>query len=64
MRCDELFGELWKHRLGRRGAGPPGPGPRYTWLEQGVMDPSIPGPWVAETPPTASKQENVHRHIG
>ena len=65
MRCDELFGQLWKNTdsgdaaLARQVlAG------RYTWLEQGVMDPSIPGPWVAETPPGPSKQENVHRHIG
>src|ERR1700733_8979652 len=65
MRCDELFGQLWKNTdsgdavLARQVlAG------RYTWLEQGVLDPSIPGPWVAETPPGPSKQENVHRHIG
>jgi alkylation response protein AidB-like acyl-CoA dehydrogenase len=65
LRCDELFGQLWKNTdsadaaLARRVlAG------RYTWLEQGVIDPSIPGPWVAETPPGPSKQENVHRHIG
>jgi alkylation response protein AidB-like acyl-CoA dehydrogenase len=65
MRCDELFSQLWKNTdsgdaaLARQVlAG------RYTWLEQGVMDPSIPGPWVAETPPGPSKQENVHRHIG
>jgi len=65
LRCDELFGQLWKNTdpadaaLARQVlAG------RYTWLEQGVMDPSIPGPWVAETPPGPSKQENVHRHIG
>jgi hypothetical protein len=65
LRCDELFGLLWKNTdsadatLARQVlAG------RYTWLEQGVIDPSIPGPWVAETPPGPSKQENVHRHIG
>ena len=65
LRCDELFGQLWKNTdsadagLARQVlAG------RYTWLEQGVIDPSIPGPWVAETPPGPSKQENVHRHIG
>ena len=65
LRCDELFGQLWKNTdsgdaaLAHRVlAG------RYTWLEQGVIDPSIPGPWVAETPPGPSTQENVHRHIG
>jgi len=65
LRCDELFSQLWKNTDSADGAlarevlaG------RYTWLEQGVLDPSIPGPWVAETPPGPSKQENVHRHIG
>jgi hypothetical protein len=37
---------------------------RYRWLEQGIIDPSIPGPWVAETPAGPSKLEDVHRHIG
>jgi hypothetical protein len=65
LRCDELFGQLWKNTdaadvgLARQVLSG-----RYTWLEEGVMDPSIPGPWVAETPPGPSKQENVHRHIG
>ncbi len=65
LRCDELFGQLWKNTdsadaaLARQVlAG------RYTWLEQGVIDPSIPGPWVAETPAGPSKLENVHRHVG
>jgi alkylation response protein AidB-like acyl-CoA dehydrogenase len=65
LRCDELFGLLWKNTDSADAAlahqvlaG------RYTWLEQGVIDPSIPGPWVAATPPGPSKQENVHRHIG
>jgi alkylation response protein AidB-like acyl-CoA dehydrogenase len=64
-RCDELFGQLWKNTdaadaaLARRVLSG-----RYTWLEEGVIDPSIPGPWVAETLPGPSKHENVHRHIG
>jgi hypothetical protein len=37
---------------------------RYTWLEEGIIDPSIPGPWIAEAEPGPSKTENVHRHIG
>jgi alkylation response protein AidB-like acyl-CoA dehydrogenase len=64
LRVDELFEQLWKNTdtadsaLARQVlAG------RYTWLEQGVIDPSIPGPWVAETVPGPSKHENVHRHI-
>jgi alkylation response protein AidB-like acyl-CoA dehydrogenase len=64
-RCDELFGQLWKNTdaadaaLARRVLSG-----RYTWLEQGIIDPSIPGPQVAETLPGPSKHENVHRHIG
>jgi len=65
LRCEELFGELWKNTdtadvaLARRVMSG-----RYTWLEQGIIDPSTPGPWVAETVAGPSKHENVHRHIG
>jgi hypothetical protein len=65
LRCEELFSQLWKNSdtadsaLARRVlAG------RYTWLEDGIIDPSIPGPWVAAAEPGPSKTENVHRHIG
>ncbi len=65
VRCEELFSQLWRNAdradaaLARRVMSG-----RYTWLEQGILDPSIPGPWVAETVPGPSKHENVHRHIG
>jgi alkylation response protein AidB-like acyl-CoA dehydrogenase len=65
LRCDELFGQLWTNTdaadtaLSRRVMSG-----RYTWLEDGIIDPSIPGPWVAETAPGPSKQENMHRRIG
>ena len=65
QRAEELFTQLWhntdatdsalaRHVL----AG------RYTWLEEGVIDPSIPGPWIAAAEPGPSKTTNVHRHIG
>ena len=64
-RAEELFSQLWSNTdaadtaLARRVlAG------RYTWLEDGIIDPSIPGPWIAEAEPGPSKVENVHRHIG
>jgi alkylation response protein AidB-like acyl-CoA dehydrogenase len=65
LRADELFGQLWKNTdgadsaLARRVlAG------RYTWLEEGIIDPSIPGPWIAVTEAGPSQAQNVHRRIG
>jgi alkylation response protein AidB-like acyl-CoA dehydrogenase len=64
-RAEEMFAQLWSNTdaadsaLARRVlAG------RYTWLEDGIIDPSIPGPWIASAEPGPSKVENVHRHIG
>src|SRR5262245_42950921 len=65
LRAEEKFSQLWsntdatdsalaKHVL----AG------RYTWLEEGIIDPSIPGPWIASAEPGPANTENVHRHIG
>jgi alkylation response protein AidB-like acyl-CoA dehydrogenase len=65
LRADELFGRLWSNTdaadsaLARRVlAG------RYSWLEDGIIDPSIPGPWIVATDPGPSTTGNVHRHIG
>jgi alkylation response protein AidB-like acyl-CoA dehydrogenase len=64
-RAEELFAQLWSNTdapdsaLARRVlAG------RYTWLEDGIIDPSMPGPWIAAAEAGPSKAENVHRHIG
>ena len=64
LRAEELFGQLWSNTdaagsaLARRVlAG------RYSWLEDGIIDPSIPGPWIAPAEPGPSTAENVHRHI-
>ena len=35
---------------------------RYTWLEEGVLDPSIEGPWIAQEGGGAGKSD-VHRSI-
>jgi len=65
LRAEELFSQLWSNTdaadsaLARRVlAG------RYQWLEDGIIDPSIPGPWIANSDPGPSKAEDVHRHIG
>jgi alkylation response protein AidB-like acyl-CoA dehydrogenase len=64
-RTEELFTQLWRNTdatdtaLARQVlAG------RYTFLEDGIIDPSIPGPWIADSEPGPSKVTNVHRHIG
>jgi len=64
VRTEELFGQLWSNTDAADSAlarqiltG------RYTWLEDGIIDPSTPGPWIAESRPGPSKAENVHRHI-
>ena len=64
-RAEELFAQLWSNTdaadsaLARQVLDG-----RYTWLEEGIIDPSIPGPWIAAAEPGPSKEENVHRHIG
>jgi hypothetical protein len=64
VRVDELFDRLWRNtdtldvRLARKVlAG------EFTWLEEGVLDPSIPGPWISDAEPGPSKHENLHRPI-
>jgi len=65
LRVEELFRQLWSNTDGadssiarRILAG------SYSWLEDGIIDPSMPGPLIApvEFGPTAT--ENVHRTIG
>jgi hypothetical protein len=65
LRVDDLFARLWSNTdspdsaLARRVlAG------RYTWLEDGVVDASVPGPLIAEVRPGPSQAEDVHRVIG
>ncbi len=35
----------------------------HRWLEQGVLDPSLPGPWIAAAEPGPSEREDVHRTV-
>jgi alkylation response protein AidB-like acyl-CoA dehydrogenase len=65
LRAEDLFCQLWSNTDDADSAlawhvltG------RYRWLEDGIIDPSIPGPWIAESEPGPSKAQDVHRHIG
>jgi hypothetical protein len=63
-RVDELFHRLWHNTddadaaFARRVLDG-----RYAWQEEGVLDASIPGPWIAEAEPGPSKKDNVHRTL-
>ncbi len=37
---------------------------RYTWLEEGALDPSAPGPPIADATPGPSEKENLHHRMG
>ncbi|PDP85518.1 acyl-CoA dehydrogenase [Glycomyces fuscus] len=65
LRIDALFTGLWSNtdgvdgKLSRRLMDD-----AYTWLEEGVVDPSLPGPLIAPTVPGPSEEENQHRRMG
>ncbi len=65
VRVDELFERLWTNTddsdlllTKKVMAG------EFTWLEDGVLDPSIPGAWIADSTHHESKAEDVHRSTG
>ncbi|WP_108933252.1 acyl-CoA dehydrogenase family protein [Streptomyces ardesiacus] len=65
IRVEELFGRLWTNtddldRKVVKGVL----GGAYEWLEQGVVDPSGEGPWIAEATPGESRRKNLRRAIG
>jgi hypothetical protein len=65
LRAEELFAQLWNNSDAADSASAKNIlGGSYAWLEDGVIDPSIPGPWIARVEPGPSKAENVHRTIG
>ncbi|MFI1288621.1 acyl-CoA dehydrogenase family protein [Streptomyces sp. NPDC020792] len=64
IRVAELFDRLWTNtddldRKVVKGVL----GGAYTWLEEGVIDPSDDGPWIAAADPGPGERENVHRPI-
>ncbi|MFF4601190.1 acyl-CoA dehydrogenase family protein [Streptomyces sp. NPDC001339] len=64
IRVEELFGRLWTNtdELDRKVVSAVLDG-RYTWLEEGIIDPSGEGPWIADATPGESRKDNVHRPI-
>ncbi|KJK36647.1 acyl-CoA dehydrogenase [Lentzea aerocolonigenes] len=62
IRVDELFDKLWRNTddsdvvLSRQVLDG-----NYTWLEEGVIDASIPGSWIADSTHHESTAANVHR---
>ncbi len=64
IRIEELFDRLWANTddLDRKVVKGVLSG-TYTWLEQGIVDPSGDGPWIADATPGPSERENVHRPI-
>ncbi|MFD9408364.1 acyl-CoA dehydrogenase family protein [Streptomyces sp. NPDC059989] len=64
IRVEELFGRLWTNtdEIDRKVVEGVLTG-TYTWLEEGVIDPSGDGPWIADAAPGPSTRKNVHRPI-
>ncbi len=64
LRVEELFGRLWNNTddLDRKVVKNV-LGGSYTWLEDGVIDPSDDGPWIADATPGPSTRENARRPI-
>ncbi|MFB8393331.1 MULTISPECIES: acyl-CoA dehydrogenase family protein [Streptomyces] len=64
LRVEELFGRLWSNTddLDRKVVAGVLSG-TYAWLEEGVLDPSGDGPWIADAAPGPSNRKNVHRPL-
>jgi alkylation response protein AidB-like acyl-CoA dehydrogenase len=62
LRADALFDRLWSNTddVDRELAKAVLSG-RHGWLEEGVLDPSLPGPTIAATSSGESTKENLHR---
>ncbi|GGJ73032.1 acyl-CoA dehydrogenase [Streptomyces camponoticapitis] len=64
IRVEELFTRLWSNTddIDRKVVNGVLSG-TYTWLEEGIIDPSGDGPWIADATPGPSQRNNVHRPI-
>jgi hypothetical protein len=62
VRADQRFDELWRNcddtdrTLARDVLGG-----QYTWLEEGILDKSIEGPWISQD--GGAEKVDVHRFI-
>jgi alkylation response protein AidB-like acyl-CoA dehydrogenase len=65
IRVEELFGRLWNNTddLDRKVVKGVMSG-TYEWLEDGIVDPSGEGPWIAASDPGPAQKDNLHRPIG
>ncbi|MEU2716553.1 acyl-CoA dehydrogenase family protein [Streptomyces sp. NPDC007205] len=65
IRVEELFGRLWTNTDALdRGVVKGVLGGAYTWLEEGVVDPSDDGPWIADATPGAATRPSERRPYG
>ncbi|MCP2260275.1 hypothetical protein LX15_003988 [Streptoalloteichus tenebrarius] len=63
-RVAELFRRLWANSdASDRALARSVLAGRHTWLEAGVLDPSLDGPWIAEYVSGASTRPDVHRTV-
>jgi alkylation response protein AidB-like acyl-CoA dehydrogenase len=64
VRVEELFTRLWSNSDDSdRALAAQVLAGRHTWAEQGVLDPSIEGPWIAQDAGGGAGKANVHRPI-
>ncbi|MEV7421945.1 acyl-CoA dehydrogenase family protein [Streptomyces sp. NPDC091212] len=64
LRVEELFTRLWSNTddLDRKVVDGVLAG-TYQWLEEGIVDPSGEGPWIADAAPGPSERADVHRPV-
>jgi hypothetical protein len=64
LRVERLFDALWSNTDGDDARLARGVlDDRYTWLEEGILDPAPDGPWIASSAPGPSQRPNLARRI-
>jgi alkylation response protein AidB-like acyl-CoA dehydrogenase len=64
LRVERLFDALWDNTDGPDGRLARGVlADRYTWLEEGILEPPEEGPWIASATPGPSQRENQARRF-